>query len=82
MDLPLCYYIFDFDEYTQKRGFAIDYMKEVKGVISKNPAEIMEAIQKDDFHMDEIRTFINKYIQETDHATENLVDFLMQTGRI
>ena len=82
MELPLCYYIFDFDEYTQKRGFAIDYMKEVKGVISKNPAEIMEAIQKDDFHMDEIHTFINKYIQETDHATEKLVDFLMQTGRI
>lgn len=81
MNLPLCYYIFDFDEYTKKRGFAIDYMKEVKGVISKNPAEIMEAIQNDDFRMDEIRTFIDKYIQKTDHATEKLVDFLMQTGR-
>lgn len=82
LKLPLCFYIFDYDQYTGKRGFAISFMDEVKGVISADPGKIMEAIKDDRFDMDEISSFIGKYVQETESAAGKLTDFLLQIGRI
>lgn len=82
LGLPLCFYVFDIDRYTEKRGFAISFEDDVKGVISRNPSVIMDAVKRDDFDMDAIREFIEKYVQETEDATGRLTDFILKAGGI
>ena len=81
MKLPLCFYTFDLEEYEEARGLAISF-KEVAGVISSEPEQIMDAIVENRFDMEAIDRFISKYVQKTDNATEKLTDFLIDTGRI
>ena len=80
MNLPLCFYVFDIDQYTEKRGFAFSYETEVKGVISRDPSVIMKAIQNDAFDMEAIKAFIGKYISRTENATVKLTDFIVKVG--
>ena len=82
LKLPLCFYVFDLDQYTGKRGFAIPFENEVKGVISSDPKVIMKAIREEKFNMNEIESFISKYIEETDDATGKLTAFLLEIGGI
>lgn len=80
--LPLCFYVFDLEEYENARGLAISFRDEVKGVISSEPEEIMVSIRENRFDMDKIEGFIDKYIETTENATEKLADFLIRTGRL
>ena len=80
LNLPLCFYVFDMDQYMAKRGFAISFKDDVKGVISKDPSAIMDAIKNDRFDMDEISGFIGKYVAKTENATARLTDFIMKVG--
>ena len=80
LELPLCFYIFDFKEYIGKRGFAISFQDEVKGVIAQEAEPIMEAIENNRFDMQEIRSFIGKYVTETDSATRKLTEFIVHIG--
>lgn len=82
LKLPLCFYIFDFEQYGVKRGLAIDFEKEVKGVISPKASVIMEAIKNGKFDMQKIQEFITKYITDTDCATDKLSDFLIKVGEL
>lgn len=82
LGLPLCFYTFDFEKYTENRGFAIDYEKEIPGVISADPGLIMKSIKEDKISREDVRTFTNKYIEETDHATEKIVGFVLAAGRM
>lgn len=80
LNLPLCFYVFDIDQYTEKRGFAISFENDVKGVISRSPSVIMKAIRNDEFDMNAINSFIGKYVTETESATARLTDFIMKVG--
>ena len=82
LELPLCFYIFDFEQYGIKRGLAIDYENEVRGVVSKEAPVIMDAIKNDRFDMTEISKFIKKYITDTDSATNKISDFLIKVGEL
>lgn len=80
--LPLSFYTFDLTDYYEARGLAISLKKDVAGVISSDPQVIMNAIRENDFDMDAIRLFIDKYIEKTENATGKLTDFLIRIGRI
>ena len=81
-DVPLYFYNFDMDLYAEDRGLAIDYEKELPGVISKNAREIIEAISEEEYDMEELRRFTHKYVEPTEHATEDIVKFVLKfTGR-
>ena len=80
LNLPLCFYVFDIDQYTEKRGFAISFENDVRGVISRSPSVIMKAIRNDEFDMNAINSFIGKYVTETESATARLTDFIMKVG--
>ena len=82
LKLPLCFYIFDFEQYGIKRGLAIDLKKEVEGVISEDPAIVMDAIKNDRFDMNKIQKFIKRYITDTDNATNKISDFLINIGEL
>lgn len=77
LNIPLSFYVFDFGHYEESRGFAIDYMNELPGIISKDPQEIMRHIREDDFDREELRRFTDKYVKKTEHATSDITDFLL-----
>lgn len=80
--VPLFFYNFDMDLYTDKRGLAVDYYNELPGVISRDADTIAGAIDmqetKQTYDMDELRAFAEKYIRPTKHATKDIVDFIEQ----
>lgn len=78
LDIPLYFYNFDMDMYEVGRGLAIDYEKELPGVISKDAYEITEAIENQPYNIEELRKFREKYIVPTENATENIIDFVFK----
>ncbi len=81
LDIPLYFYNFDMDLYEGDRGLAIDYYKELPGVISGDAKEILVAIdetQKDPKAYDhqKLKAFADKYVAQTEHATKDIADFV------
>ena len=77
-DIPLYFYNYDMEEYIKNRGLAIDYMKELPGIISSDPARIIYSIENEPYDMERLRRFSEKYIVPTDNATSNITDFIFQ----
>lgn len=77
-NIPLFFYNFDMEIYEENRGLAIDYYNELPGVISKNPKEIVKAIEKKQYDMTELKNFANKYIAPVNNATEDIVKFIFK----
>ena len=77
LNIPLYFYNFDMNLYLKERGLAIDYYKELPGVISKNPEEIFESIEDKPYDMNALQKFKEKYIFETENATENIAKFIL-----
>ena len=77
LNIPLYFYNFDMNLYLKERGLAIDYYKELPGVISKNPEEIFESIEDKPYDMNALQRFKEKYIFETENATENIAKFIL-----
>lgn len=76
LNIPLYFYNYDMDIYLKNRGLAIDYMNELPGVISRDAKEIIEDIENGTYDMKRLKMFSDKYIVPTEHATENIVDFI------
>ncbi len=82
LGLPLCFYAFDLENYMQERGFALDYEKEMPGIMSEDPGIIMKAIASDEINMDEVRAFTDRYIEKTESATKKIAGFVLSVGRM
>lgn len=82
LDLPLCFYTFDLDRYTLDRGFALDYEKEMPGILSGDPGIIMKAIEADTINIDSVRAFTDRYIERTEGATKKIAEFVISVGRL
>ena len=54
----------------------------MEGVISEDPAIVMDAIKNDRFDMNKIQKFIKRYITDTDNATNKISDFLINIGEL
>jgi len=75
-NIALYFYNYDYDTYVGTRGLALDYYKELPGVISKNPKEIMRSIEKNNYDYPKLKKFADKYIEPSKGATKNIVDFI------
>ena len=78
LDVPLYFYDFDIDIYKNSRGLAIEYEKELPGVISTDAEVIIRAIENQSYDMEELRRFSEKYVYPTKHATADIVDFIWE----
>lgn len=76
--IPLFFYNFDMDLYTDGRGLAIDYYRELPSVISKDAKEIIRAIENEEYNIEKVGKFADKYVTPTEHATKNIVDFVFE----
>lgn len=74
--IPLYFYNFDMDLYTDGRGLALDYEKEIPGPASADAKEVIGAIESDKYDMEALKTFADKYVAPVKHATKDIVDFV------
>ncbi len=75
--IPLFFYNPDMSLYTESRGLAIDYEKELPGVISGDAKVIAKALDGA-YDMESLKKFTQKYICCNGSATENIVKFIEQ----
>lgn len=59
---PVFLYAYDWDEYSKTRKFNLDLEKDVPTLFSKDPGQIVEAIEKDDFNYEKFDDFIKKNV--------------------
>ena len=76
-DIPLFFYNFDMELYTDGRGLAIDYEKELPGAATGNAQELLGELEKP-YDMKRLQSFAEKYVHPTDHATEDIAAFVLK----
>lgn len=76
--VPLYFYNFDMDLYTDGRGLAIDYYRELPGVISADAGKIVREIESGQYDREKLKKFTDKYVTPTKHATRDIVDFVFK----
>ena len=76
LDIPLFFYAFDLPKYLENRGLAIDYQKELPGIISKDISEILKSIEDNTYNYEKLKEFKNKYIKKQKDCTKDIVNFI------
>ncbi len=73
---PILIYAFDYEEYTDWRGFYYPFAEFVPGPIVKNTQELADCIKNlDHYDLQKVRDFCKKYMGACDgHATDRILD--------
>ena len=74
------------DRYLERRGFIIDFMKDIPLEKYREPTELLERVYEDvkrraegaDMCPDENRSFIEKYVQSGTGNTRRLAEWVLQ----
>ena len=85
LNKPIFLYLYDLDDYNKNRGLNIDLPKELKTFTTKHFSDIMSKIENEDYNMEEIKRFRNKYIEiNTENTISELCDFVLNlcSGKI
>ena len=78
LNKPIFLYLYDFDEYKKNRGVNIKLEEELKTFTTFKFCDIMRKIEKNDFNMEEIKKYRNKYIEiDTENATLKLSEMII-----
>ncbi|PKR77779.1 CDP-glycerol--glycerophosphate glycerophosphotransferase [Halalkalibacillus sediminis] len=81
LEKPMIFYPYDLDEYKQSRGFWEDYDLLVPGPIADNTDDIIRLIKENDFDLEELRHFSDKWNQYNDgHASQKLISEIYKKG--
>ncbi|MCC2864716.1 CDP-glycerol glycerophosphotransferase family protein [Ihubacter massiliensis] len=74
---PIFLYAYDFDQYTGKRGFYIDYCNDLPERPYFDPKEIMEAVKLHEYDVKRSISFGERYVAKTEEpCTVELADFI------
>lgn len=78
LNKPLFFYSYDLEEYTKNRDFYLDLKKELPGIVSKDPKEIIESIEKNKYDLKTVKKFSNKNIVKCKKSyTKDINDFII-----
>jgi len=78
LEKPIFLYLYDLEEYNKNRGLNIDLAEELKSFTSKSFNDIMGKIKNNDYGMDEIKKYKNKYIEiDTTNTISYLSNFII-----
>lgn len=79
LEKPIFLYLYDLEEYSKNRGLNINLAQELKTFTSKSFNDIMDKIQNNDYDMEEILNYRDKYIQvNTKNTIKDLSDFILE----
>ncbi|MEC2920217.1 CDP-glycerol glycerophosphotransferase family protein [Bacillus tropicus] len=63
LNKPMIFYPYDLEHYKKQRGFIEDYHTTVPGPVVYSTRELIKVIKKNDFNMNDIQTFSQKWNQ-------------------
>jgi len=72
LNIPLYFYNFDFDAYTDVRGLTINY-DELPGFKSRTAKELVENLERP-YDYDYLKSYINKYIENTEDCAKKMAE--------
>ena len=79
LEKPVFLYLYDLEEYDQNRGLNIDLSNELKTFTTKSFSDIMNKIENNDFDIEEIIKYKEKYIEiDAYNTVEKLCDFVLK----
>ncbi len=74
--VPMLFFAFDLNEYSRDRDFYCNYSSFVPGKIVYNTAQIIDAVNHEDYNRALIAPFKKRFFGATaGHATDNVVEF-------
>lgn len=77
---PLFFYLFDIDNYKDRRGLNIDLQQEMPNCTKATMTEIAKIIEKDTYNYEELKKFREKYVETIDtNNTERICDYVIDT---
>lgn len=80
LDKKTLYYVFDYEEYKKNNGLNIDLFKEMPGCVFRDAKSIVKKIEKDDYNMNTLINYKNKYIDVQDgSSTKKIVDLVFNS---
>lgn len=80
---PMLFFAYDLKEYSLSSGFWEDYEVNMPGPIVKTTEEVIETIQKNEFDLEEVKSFANKWnTYSTGRSSEQLVNLLYDDAKV
>ena len=86
-EIPIYLYTFDLDRYLERRGFIIDFMKDIPLEKYREPIKLLERVYEDEkrrraesgeLRLDASQSFIEKYVQSGTGNTRRLAEWVLQ----
>lgn len=73
-----CYWVYDYDEYTQKNGLNVDMYESMPGTVFRDTEELMKFIESDSYPMEVLEAYRKKYLPENiGHSTEQIAELII-----
>jgi CDP-ribitol ribitolphosphotransferase len=70
-------YVYDFDEYEKERGFNLNWFKELPEYTSKNPQDIINMIEEDNYDISKLDSIKDRYLSaRNNQCTKEIVDLM------
>ncbi len=66
LDIPLYFWAFDLDDYSAKRGFAMNFVDEAPGPIVSDAVQVVNALTAEDDYSAKYVAFRDRYIETRD----------------
>ena len=78
MEKPMLFFPFDKNQYSVSRGFHRDYDSNVPGKICYTFAEILDAMENEDFEYEKVGSMLSQYFDKVDtHNCDRVIDWLV-----
>lgn len=82
LNIPLYFYIFDYDRYKVENGLNIDIKKEMPNVCFEDAKNLVNFINNVGYDYKVLKKFKNKYLYKGDgNGTKRLVDFIINNKK-
>lgn len=82
LDKPMIFFAHDYEDYALKRGVWNDYVDRVPGSVVYNTNELMRTIREEDFKLERVKPFANKWNKFSDgNAAKKLIKSLYETEK-
>ena len=77
LNKPIFFYIYDYEDYVEKRNFYIDFYEELPGRMCESATELFNCIKNNEYDLDKIKEFSSKYIDMNDKKIcDRIADFI------
>ncbi|MFZ7119665.1 MAG: CDP-glycerol glycerophosphotransferase family protein [Eubacteriaceae bacterium] len=77
LNRPMIFFAYDLEDYISKRDFYYEYENFVPGKICRTFDEVIHSIKYEDFELDKVKKFRDKFFEHTDgKSTDRVIDLV------